>query len=138
MLLKNVALKNKIILFWTIAILISAFFILSGYMEITKHPATYPKTIRMGYPPYFITTLGIAKLIGSAVFLVPMFRRLREWVFAAFTIDVIFAFVSGYTFASYGDCIKALVVFIILMIAYSLFIDIEKTKSIKMHFDASY
>jgi uncharacterized membrane protein YphA (DoxX/SURF4 family) len=98
-------------------------------MEVTKNAATYPKTIRMGYPPYFITLLGVAKLIGSAVFLVPMFRRLREWVFAAFTIDVIFAFVSGYTIQAYSDCMKALVVFIILMLTYWLFIDIERTVS---------
>ena len=126
MLSKTIRLKNKKIIFWTITILISAFFILSGYMEITKHPATYPKTLRMGYPPYFITLLGVAKLIGSAVFLVPVVHRLREWVFAAFTIDVIFAFASGYTIQSYGDCIKAVIVFIILMLTYWLFIDIEK------------
>ena len=106
-------------------------------MEITKNPATYPKTLRMGYPPYFITLLGVAKLIGSAVFLVPMFRRLREWVFAAFTIDVIFAFASGYSIHSYGDCLKAVVVFIILMFAYSLFINIERTTFRKMQFKAS-
>ena len=134
---KTVSLKNKQVVFWTITILISAFFILSGYMEITKNPATYPKTLRMGYPPYFITLLGVAKLIGSAVFLVPMFRRLREWVFAAFTIDVIFAFASGYSIQSYGDCLKAVVVFIILMFAYSLFIDIERTTFRKMQFKAS-
>jgi uncharacterized membrane protein YphA (DoxX/SURF4 family) len=137
MLSKTVSLKNKQIVFWTITILISAFFILSGYMEITKNPATYPKTLRMGYPPYFITLLGVAKLIGSAVFLVPMFRRLREWVFAAFTIDVIFAFASGYSIQSYGDCLKAVVVFIILMFAYSLFINIERTTFRKMQFKAS-
>ncbi|HMJ46694.1 MAG TPA: DoxX family protein [Ferruginibacter sp.] len=129
MLPKTNSLKNKKIIFWTLTILISAFFILSGYMEITKNPATYPKTISMGYPPYFITLLGVAKLIGSAVFLVPMFRRLREWVFAAFTIDVIFACASGYTIQSYGDCAKAVVVFIILMLTYWLFIDIERTVS---------
>ena len=129
MLLKTIPLKNIKFVFWTITVFISAFFILSGYMEVTKNPATYPKTIRMGYPPYFITLLGVAKLIGSAVFLVPMFRRLREWVFAAFTIDVIFAFASGYIIQSYGDCMKAVVVFIILMLAYWLFIDIERTVS---------
>lgn len=127
MLLKTIVLKNKKTIFWTLTVLISIFFILSGYMEITKNPATYPKTIRMGYPPYFITLLGVAKLIGSAVFLIPMFRRLREWVFAAFTFDVLFAFVSGYTIHSYGDCMKAFVVFIILMFTYWLFIDIERT-----------
>jgi len=95
-------------------------------MEVTKNPATYPKTISMGYPPYFILLLGIAKLTGGTVFLVPAFRRLREWVFAAFTIDVIFAFVSGYMIHSYADCIKAAVVFIILMLTYFLFINIER------------
>jgi uncharacterized membrane protein YphA (DoxX/SURF4 family) len=127
MLFKTITLKNKKIIFWTITILISAFFILSGYMEVTKNPATYPKTIKMGYPPYFITLLGIAKLIGATVFLIPAFRRLREWVFAAFTIDVLFAFASGYTIQSYADCIKAAVVFLILMLTYGLFINIERT-----------
>lgn len=127
MLLKTITLKNKKIIFWTISVLISAFFMLSGYMEVTKNPATYPKTLSMGYPPYFITLLGIAKLIGAAVFLIPAFRRLREWVFAAFTIDVIFAFASGYTIQSYADCTKAVVVFIILMLTYGLFINIERS-----------
>ncbi|MEO6669002.1 MAG: DoxX family protein [Ferruginibacter sp.] len=128
MLLKSNSLKNKKIVFWTITVLLSAFFILSGYMEVTKNPATYPKTIRMGYPPYFITMLGIAKLIGSVIFLIPMFRKLREWVFAAFTFDVIFAFVSGYTIQSYADCTKAVVVFVVLMLAYWLFSNIERTR----------
>ena len=123
-------LRNKKVIFWTVTVLISAFFMLSGYMELTKNPATYPKTLRMGYPPYFIATLGLAKLIGSAVFLVPQLRRLREWVFAAFTIDVIFAFVSGYAIQSYGDCAKAVVVFVILMLTYWLFIDIQRTTAL--------
>ena len=135
---RSISLKRKKVIFWSVAILISAFFILSGYMEITKHPATYPKTIKMGYPPYFITLLGIAKLIGSAVFLVPMFRRLREWVFAAFTIDVIFAFVSGYAIQSYADCIKALIVFVILMLTYALFLNIERTTFHKIQGKAAY
>ena len=130
MLLNKNTLRNKKVIFWTVTVLISAFFMLSGYMELTKNPATYLKTLRMGYPPYFIATLGLAKLIGSAVFLVPRLRRLREWVFAAFTIDVIFAFVSGYAIQSYGDCIKAAVVFVVLMVTYWLFIDIQKATSL--------
>ena len=129
MLSKTNSLNNKKIIFWSIAVLLSAFFILSGYLEITKSPSTYPKTIRMGYPPYFITMLGIAKLAGSAAFLIPAFRRLREWVFAAFTFDVIFAFASGYSIQSYGDCIKAVIVFIILTITYLLFLNIERIEN---------
>jgi hypothetical protein len=125
--LHKTSLRNLKIAYWTVAIIISAFFILSGYMELTKNPATYPKTIRMGYPPYFIALLGLAKLIGAVVLLLPILR-LREWVFAAFTIDVIFAFVSGYSIQSYADCIKAGIVFIVLMLAYRLFLRIERQR----------
>ncbi|MEO5777312.1 MAG: DoxX family protein [Flavobacterium sp.] len=128
MLLKTIPLKNKKIIFWTMTVLISAFFILSGYLEITKNPATYPKTIKMGYPPYFISMLGIAKLIGSTVLLIPPFRRLREWVFAAFTFDVIFAFISGYMIQSYADCVKATIVLIVLLSAYFLLFNIDKSE----------
>lgn len=125
----KISLKNKEKIFLTLTVLISVFFTLSGYLEITKNAATYPKTLSMGYPPYFITTLGIAKITGAIVFLIPSFRRLKEWVFAAFTIDVIFAFVSGYMIHSYSDCLKAAVTFIILMFTYRLYIRIEKNNS---------
>src|ERR1700743_3894933 len=68
-------------------------FLISGFFEITKNPATYPKTLSMGYPPYFITTLGLAKIIGVIALWLPNFKRLKEWVFAGFTFDVIFAFI---------------------------------------------
>jgi hypothetical protein len=69
--------KNQKTVFWTMTVLISAFFILRGYFEVTKNPATYPKTIKIGYPPYFITLLDCAKLIGSAVFLIPAGSSLK-------------------------------------------------------------
>ena len=80
----------------------------------------------MGYPPYFITTLGIAKLIGTLGFLIPSSPRLKEWVFAAYTIDVIFAFISGHHIQSYSDCLKAGISFAVLMITYRLYINIQE------------
>jgi len=124
--LKKISLKNKKRILLTLTIFISFFFFLSGFLEITKHDSTYPKTLGMGYPPYFITTLGIAKLIGALAFLIPSSPRLKEWVFAAFTIDVIFAFISGYHIQSYSDCLKAGISFAVLMITYRLHINIQE------------
>lgn len=107
---------------YTLLVVLAIFFTISGYMEITKNPATYPKTLKMGYPPYFILTLGIAKLLGAAVFLMPNLKRLKEWVFAGFTFDVIFAFISGRAIDSNADCIKAVIVFCVLMLTYFLFL----------------
>jgi uncharacterized membrane protein YphA (DoxX/SURF4 family) len=105
-----------------LVVLIAAFFILSGLGEITKSPATYPKTIKMGYPPFFILALGIAKLLGAAALLLPIHRRFKEWAFAGFTFDVIFAFISGWSVESPADYIKAVFVFCVLMTAYVLFV----------------
>ena len=113
--------------FWTLTILISLFFFISGYMELTKNPATYIKTLKMGYPPYFIALLGLAKVVGAVVLLIPKLR-LQTWVFAAFTIDVIFAFFSGYATESYADCIKAGIVFAFLMLSYRLFVSTDRAQ----------
>ena len=53
--------KEKII--YRIGItLLSIWFGACGYMELTKNPLVWDGTLRMGYPPYFTTALGVAKL----------------------------------------------------------------------------
>ena len=103
-------------LYWILLTLLAVFFLISGYLEITKSPSTYPKTLKMGYPPYFILTLGISKILGAIALLVPNLKRLKEWAFAGFTFDVIFAFISGLAVYSYIDCIKPVIVFFILIV----------------------
>lgn len=112
--------KVKSLYYFCIAIL-GILFLLSGFLEITKNPATYPKTLSMGYPPYFITTLGVAKVIGVIALWLPYFKRLKEWVFAGFTFDVIFAFISGLQISSMADCVKASVALIGIIFSYALF-----------------
>lgn len=116
--------ENKKItyLYWSLLILLAVFFAISGFMEITKNPSTYPKTLRMGYPPYFILTLGIAKIAGVIALLIPNLKRLKEWAIAGFTFDVIFAFISGRSIDSNADCIKAVIVFCVLILTYYLFL----------------
>jgi uncharacterized membrane protein YphA (DoxX/SURF4 family) len=117
--------KKLIYIYRTLLILLAIFFTISGFLEITKNPAIYPKTIRMGYPPFFILTLGIAKIVGAFTLLIPNLKRLKEWAIAGFTFDVIFAFVSSYAIDSSADCIKAAIVFCLLMLTYSLFLKKE-------------
>ena len=108
-------------LYYSLSILLAFFFALSDYWELTKNDLTYPKTISMGYPPYFIFSVGIAKITGAIVLLIPNFNRIKEWVFAGFTFDVIFAFISGDFIDSKADCFKASIAFIIIIYTYSLF-----------------
>ena len=113
--------KEKII-FWIGIILLSVWFGASGFMEITKNPLVWDRTLQMGYPPYFITALGIAKVAGVIVLLIPnKLGWLKEWVFAAFFFDVIFAFISGYSFVGISEIVKPVIAFILILITYIMF-----------------
>jgi uncharacterized membrane protein len=48
----------------------------------------------LGYPDYFATLLGVAKVLGALALVVPVPRTLREWAYAGLTFDVIAAMVS--------------------------------------------
>ena len=115
-------LRKERILYWIGIILLSVWFGASGFMEITKNPLVWDRTILMGYPPYFITALGIAKIAGVIVLLIPnKLSWLKEWVFAAFFFDVIFAFISGYSFADISGIVKPVIAFILILITYIMF-----------------
>nr|WP_315193538.1 DoxX family protein [uncultured Flavobacterium sp.] len=122
--------KNIKVLYIILLSLLAFFFAFSGFLEITKNPITYPKTLKMGYPPYFITSLGIFKICGAIILLLPNFKKLKEWAFAGFTFDVIFAFISGLAINSFEDLIKSSFAFFIIIGTYFLFL--ENTKTIKI------
>ena len=51
----------------------------------------------MGYPLYFIPFIGLAKILGAIVILIPGFPRLKEWAYAGLTFDLIAATFSLYS-----------------------------------------
>jgi hypothetical protein len=111
-------------------LLLSLWFGASGFMEITKNPLVRNHTKLMGYPPYFIISLGIAKIAGVVVLLIPnKLGWLKEWVFAAFFFDVIFAFISGVSFGII-DIIKPVVAFILILVTYFTFRKINPTLTV--------
>ena len=75
----------------------------------------------MGYPPYFITALGTAKLIGAGVLIIPKLKSLKEWVFAGFTFDVLFALISGAATGYHADVAKASIALVLVLFTYLQF-----------------
>jgi len=51
----------------------------------------------LGYPLYFIPFIGVAKMLGAIVILIPAFPRLKEWAYAGLTFDLIGATYSLYS-----------------------------------------
>ncbi|WP_309616457.1 DoxX family protein [Salinibacterium sp.] len=48
----------------------------------------------LGYPLYFVYIIGIAKILGAIVIIVPKFPRLKEWAYAGLVINMTGAFLS--------------------------------------------
>ena len=115
-------LKKEKIIYWVGVVLLSLLFFTSGFFEITRNPIVWDKTISLGYPPYFIVLLGIAKISGVIVLLIPnKLNWLKEWVFVGLIYDVVFAFASNYAKASLSDCVPAAIAFLLIVATYILF-----------------
>ncbi|RZJ64560.1 MAG: DoxX family protein [Flavobacterium sp.] len=85
--------KHKII-FWVTTSLI---FLFEGVMPALFSQSDEAKQgIRhLGYPDYFGSALVVFKILGCIVLIVPKFpKRIKEWAYAGFGFDFIFASIS--------------------------------------------
>ena len=114
--------KNAKRIYWTGTVLTSLWFGASGFFELTKNPIVWNITLQLGYPAYFIYVLGIAKLSGIIVLLIPgKLLRLKEWVFAGVFFDIIFAFASKLSVVGPLGTVDAIVAFTMVSITYFMF-----------------
>ena len=110
------------IIYWTGVVLTSLWFGTSGICELTKNPLVWDITLQLGYPPHFIYILGVAKLSGVAVLLIPnRLLRLKEWVFAGVFFDILFAFFSKLSVLGFAATIDVIIAFAMVTVTYILF-----------------
>lgn len=114
--------KTTKIIYWTGAIFMSLWFGASGFFELTKNPVVWDITQQLGYPPHFIYILGVFKISGVLVLLLPnRLLRLKEWVFAGMFFDIIFAFFSKIAVLGFPATIDAIIAFSVLTMTYLMF-----------------
>jgi hypothetical protein len=114
--------KTATIIYWIGTALTSMWFGASGFFEITGNPIVWGITQQLGYPPHFIYVLGVAKLSGVAVLLIPgKLLRLKEWVFAGVFFDIIFAFASKLAVLGLPATLDAIIAFIMVTVTYTMF-----------------
>lgn len=114
--------KTTKIIYWSGAIFMSLWFGASGFFELTKNPVVWDITQQLGYPPHFIYILGIFKISGVIVLLLPnKLLRLKEWVFAGMFFDILFAFFSKIAVLGFPSTVDAIVAFSVLTVTYIMF-----------------
>src|ERR1700716_3821253 len=78
----------KTIAYWLVTIFGPASFVIGGYLHLTRDPQVMATLAHLGYPAYFATILGVWKLLGAIVIVVPGFPRVKEWAYAGFFFDL--------------------------------------------------
>lgn len=122
--------KSIKITFWITTVLI---FLFEGVMPaLTSQTELAKEGIRhLGYPDYFGVALTIFKIGGSLLLIIPQVpRTLKEWAYAGFTFDFIFAAIShGAVDGIDGQTFFPLIVLAVLMISYYCFHQLQKEKN---------
>ena len=114
--------KTSKIIYWTGVILTSLWFGASGFFELTTNPVVWGITQQLGYPEHFIYLLGVFKVAGVIVLLIPnKLLRLKEWVFAGVFFDIIFAFFSKLAVLGFSQTTDAIIAFIMVSVTYLMF-----------------
>ncbi|MEB2775833.1 DoxX family protein [Algoriphagus sp. D3-2-R+10] len=85
--------KNKII-YWVATGLVSLMMLFSAYAYFTD-PNVSAGFTAMGFKDFFRIELGVAKILGAFVLLIPAAPQLiKEWAYAGFGITFISAFIA--------------------------------------------
>lgn len=118
--------KSTKIAFWTTTIII---FLFEGVMPaLTSQSEMAREGIRhLGYPEYFGQALVVFKVLGSIGLVIPRLpARMKEWIYAGFAFDFIFASISH--FAVDGIGIMSFFPLIFLMILVISYVSYHKMR----------
>lgn len=109
--------KKSRIIFWIATIWLSLGMLSTGAVQLFKlkgdGPGSPESMTNLGYPAYFVMLLGIAKVSGVVVLLIPGSPLLKEWAYAGF-----FFIMSGavYTHVAAGNSISEIFPSLLLLI----------------------
>ncbi|WP_447636227.1 DoxX family protein [Flavobacterium microcysteis] len=85
--------KNKII-YWISTLWLALGMASTGIVQLLGVKEETEMMAHLGYPSYFLTIIGIWKILGVIAILIPKFTLLKEWTYAGFFFAMSGAIVS--------------------------------------------
>lgn len=110
--------KNKII-YWIATLWLALGMVSTGIVQLLHTKEEVELMLRLGYPSYFLTLIGVWKMLGVVAVLAPAFPLLKEWSYAGF-----FFAMSGAIFShimvgnSIGDIAPPLLLLVLTTVSW--------------------
>jgi hypothetical protein len=83
--------------YWVCTALVVFFVGSGGLAQAIQVPGVVQGVVDLGYPVHFVVLIGVWKVLGSIVILLPGLRLVKEWAYAGIMFDL-----SGAAAASYA------------------------------------
>jgi hypothetical protein len=82
--------KSTTIIYWVVTIIFVAYMLFTAFPNvITDENSVKFISGYLGYPKYMIPFLGVAKVLGCIVLLIPGLRSSKEWAYAGLFFDLV-------------------------------------------------
>ena len=75
--------RNKII-YWVSTLWLALGMLSTGIVQLLNVKGETEFILALGYPAYFLTLLGVWKILGVVAVLIPKFPLAKEWAYAGF------------------------------------------------------
>ncbi|MDH4472773.1 MAG: DoxX family protein [Fluviicola sp.] len=120
--------RNKMI-YWIATIFLSIGMLAGGIQQTLQIGGYNEIVTNLGYPLYFLSIIGIWKILGVIIILVPKFSLLKEWVYAGFFFVLSGAFISHLAVGqSFAEVIPAIVLLVPTIVSWYFRPDSRKVK----------
>lgn len=97
--------KRNRIIYWIATLWLALGMTATGIVQLIPVKEEAEMIQHLGYPLYFLTLLGVWKLLGVIAILIPKFGLLKEWAYAGFFFAMSGAVISH---LAVGDGVSAL------------------------------
>lgn len=108
-------------IYWLSTAVVALLMAYSSYSDLVS-PAVKQAFVHLGFPSYFRIELGVLKLLGIVLLLVPLPYFFKEWAYAGFAITYVSAFIAHSASGDpVGNSLAPLIVLAFLLVSYVTF-----------------
>ncbi|SRR5690606_6997886 len=111
---------NKI-MYWVVTLFLSTGMLAGGVQQMLQVGGYNEIVTSLGYPLYLLTILGIWKILGVIVILIPGFLLLKEWAYAGFFFAMSGAAISHFAIGqSFIEAVPSLILLLVTVLSWYL------------------